>query len=238
MKRWGPPQPAAPVFNAASAPAVPTTKEIETFHYIAAKGSKVALQAMLDKYGADIVDARDDHGRTAMIHAAITGHKEVMDMLLEHGADINAADNRGQSPLMAAAHRGYDLCVTHLIDRGAKLDQQDEHGLTALVLAGAVISRSGGKNLSLSRKKLGTVSILLGRGASVEIKDKDGRTALDFAVGYKQPLVAEMIREEARLRQDRKEADAKALLWFTEGLPEEVHLKRLPPLNYKVTPKP
>lgn len=232
MKRWTPPQPAAPVFNAASAPATPGAKEIEAFHYIAAKGSKVALKQIIDKYGDAIVDARDDHGRTAMVHAAITGHKEVMDLLLEAGADINAADNRGQTALMAAAHRGYDLCVTHLIDRGAALDKQDEHGLTALVLAGAVISRSGGKNLSLSRKKLGTVSILLGRGASIDIKDDSGRTALDFAIGYKQPLVATMIREEAQLREDRRVADEKALLWFTEGLPEEVHLKRLP-LNYK-----
>jgi ankyrin repeat protein len=232
MKRFRAPAPAAPVFNAASAPAVPTAKEVETFHYIAAKGSKVALQAMLDKYGADIVDARDDHGRTAMIHAAITGHKELMDQLLEYGADINAADNRGQTALMAAAHRGYDLCVAHLIDRGAKMDQQDEHGLTALVLAGAVVSRSGGKNLSLSRKKLDTVSILLGKGADLDIKDSNGRTALDFAIGYKQPQVAEMIREEARLREDRRIADEKALLWFTEGLPEEVRMKRLP-LNYK-----
>jgi ankyrin repeat protein len=212
---------------------VPTAKEIETFHYIAAKGSKVALKAMLDKYGADIVDARDDHGRTAMIHAAITGHKELMDQLLNSGADINAADNRGQSALMAAAHRGYDLCVKHLIENGAKMDQQDEHGLTALVLAGHVRARdSSGKNLSLSRKKLDTVSILLERGAGLDVKDKDGRTALDFAIGYKQPQVAEMIRAEANLREERRIADEKALLWFTEGLPEDVRLKRLP-LNYK-----
>jgi len=41
-----------------------------------------------------------------------------------------------------------------------------------------------------------------------------------------------MIRAEAVLREERRVADEKALLWFTEGLPEEVHLKRLP-LNYK-----
>lgn len=233
MKRWSAPQPAAPVFNAASAPATPTAKEIETFHYIAAKGSKVALQQMLDKYGKDIVDARDDHGRTAMIHAGITGHKELMDQLLNAGADINAADNRGQTALMAAAHRGYDLCVKHLIDSGAKIDQQDEHGLTALVLAGHVRARdSSGKNLSLSNKKLNTVSILLENGAGLDVKDKDGRTALDFAIGYKQPRVADMIRAEAVLREERRVADEKALLWFTEGLPEEVRLKR-PSLTYK-----
>ena len=38
------------------------------------------------------------------IIVCISGHDDISDLLIEHGADINAQMNNGMSPLMIACH--------------------------------------------------------------------------------------------------------------------------------------
>ncbi len=52
---------------------------------------RTALAKALIENGAD-VDARDNAGGTALIHAARTGNNEMMDLLYEHGARISVVD--------------------------------------------------------------------------------------------------------------------------------------------------
>ncbi|MGI9404647.1 MAG: ankyrin repeat domain-containing protein [Hyphomicrobium sp.] len=43
------------------------------------------------------IDDRDDRGRTALMMAAELGHDEVVEALLDHGADVSLVDNDGKS---------------------------------------------------------------------------------------------------------------------------------------------
>jgi hypothetical protein len=63
-------------------------------------GDISALQALLAT-PLDI-NARDVHGRTALMLATLRGQAGAVDILLAHGADPNAADANGITPLQAA----------------------------------------------------------------------------------------------------------------------------------------
>jgi ankyrin repeat protein len=51
--------------------------------------------------------------------AAAQGHTEIVGILLEKGADINAAGGRYGSSLQAAAAEGHTEIISILLDKGA-----------------------------------------------------------------------------------------------------------------------
>lgn len=74
-----------------------------------------------------------------MIAAAYMGHSEIVDHLLDYGADINHADADGRTALSVAA-----LCaprtpgvsvVSTLLERGATVDHKDKEGMSPLLVA-------------------------------------------------------------------------------------------------------
>jgi hypothetical protein len=80
------------------------------------------------------VDAKSD-GTPAIVSAAMFGHPEVVDWLIDHGADVNASDGAS-----TALHRIADKCdatetIRKLIAKGAKTQLKTAGGVTALQLA-------------------------------------------------------------------------------------------------------
>jgi ankyrin repeat protein len=59
-------------------------------------------------------------GDTALIGASWNGHKEVVKLLIEAGADVNAQDNWGHTALKFVSENGYTEVVNLLIEAGAK----------------------------------------------------------------------------------------------------------------------
>jgi outer membrane biosynthesis protein TonB len=68
------------------------------------------------------VNARNEHGMTALMRAARLGHAEVVRELLEHGADPNIARNDKFTALALAAFFGHTETVRILIEHGAKTE--------------------------------------------------------------------------------------------------------------------
>lgn len=68
--------------------------------------------------GSDI-DARDEHGQTALMVAARDGLTPVVRWLIERGADLNHTAKFHLSALMLAVINGRDAIVAILIDAGA-----------------------------------------------------------------------------------------------------------------------
>lgn len=64
-----------------------------------------------------------------------TGEPEVMRLLVERGADVNARAWSGWTPLKAAIQDGHPEAVKYLISRGADPHLPDANGETALDLA-------------------------------------------------------------------------------------------------------
>jgi len=83
------------------------------------------------------VNARDEHGMTALMRAARQGHAAVVRALLDHGADPNVARNDKFTALALAAFFGHTETVRILIDHGAKTEVVTRSGTSPRLWATA-----------------------------------------------------------------------------------------------------
>jgi uncharacterized protein len=124
-------------------------------------------------------------GTTPLLRAAKGGDVEAVKFLLEHGADPKLATRSGINSLMAAAGLGtkeedtsgrfkteaqiietVGLCLK----AGADINAQDSRGQTAL---------HGAAEKGYDK----VIQYLAANGAKLDLKDKQGKTALDAALG-------------------------------------------------------
>jgi len=84
-------------------------------------------------------------------YAAGNGHKEVLELLITKGADVNAKAGDGTTPLHNAAVYGHNEIAELLIANGANVNAKEVDGLTPLDLAhnhpetADLIRKHGGK---------------------------------------------------------------------------------------------
>jgi ankyrin repeat protein len=115
------------------------------------------------------VDSAGEDKSTPLMWAAFNGHTEVVAYLLENGATVDARDINGRSALLYASSGPFPETVKLLLDKGAEVNLQGTaEGFTALMMAAA-------------EGQLDVVRLLLARGASAAIIDRDGDTAEKFA---------------------------------------------------------
>ncbi|XP_061169146.1 ankyrin repeat domain-containing protein 50-like [Saccostrea echinata] len=96
--------------------------------------TKERAQALID-YGAE-VNMRDNSRQCALYLAAscFDGH-DVLSLLLEHGADVNALNEDGETALHEACNSGYLKTVTALLQHGADVNLRSKANLSALDMA-------------------------------------------------------------------------------------------------------
>jgi ankyrin repeat protein len=84
---------------------------------------------------ASLIGARDTDGSTPLHCATWKGHQNVVELLLSHGADVNARNNNdhwGTTPLHAAAHANQRAIAELLIAKGADINATNLNGRTPL----------------------------------------------------------------------------------------------------------
>ena len=77
------------------------------------QGDLGQVRTILDEK-ADLVLQRDESGATALHYATLTGHREIANLLLDRGAEINSADSK-----FGATPAGW--AIEYLRERGASL---------------------------------------------------------------------------------------------------------------------
>ncbi len=121
-------------------------------------------------------------GTTPLILAASNGDLDVIKLLLEHGADATLLQADRQSPIAAlAGARGPQPRLVEalqlLIAAGADPNIVSVHHHLQRVRGGAAM------HFAVRANNSGLVEALVQNGADINIKDYDGLTALDYAMG-------------------------------------------------------
>ena len=85
--------------------------------------------------GTDVNAKHDDWGTTPLHHAAEEGHKEIAELLIAKGADVNAKEGGDHTPLHRAAVGGHEDVAELLIDKGVEVNAKNRLSLTPLDFA-------------------------------------------------------------------------------------------------------
>jgi hypothetical protein len=80
-------------------------------------------------------DLQANDGTTALMLAAASGRAEMIQLLLDAGAQVNRTDRHGDTALMSAVRAGSVESIRKLLARGAQVDQADKAGNRAMTYA-------------------------------------------------------------------------------------------------------
>jgi len=107
--------------------------------------------------------------RSPLSYASGLGFTEIVQILLDNGADIESRDSDGRTPLFYAVVAEHHDLAALLIKCGADVNTQDNNGMSPLIHA----SWRGFAEI---------VRILLDSGADIDSSDNEGRAPLSYAV--------------------------------------------------------
>lgn len=91
------------------------------------------LAQVLLAMSAQVEDRGQKNDCTPLMEAASAGHVEIIELLIRHGADVNAQSSTGNTPLMYACAGGHVEAVKVLLAHGANVEDHNENGHTPLM---------------------------------------------------------------------------------------------------------
>jgi len=100
-------------------------------HSLASTGRLNELKLIIETNSElKLVDLQDPNGWTPLHEAARAGHVEVMEYLLEQGADINALSHGGDTPLLLAAQfLGADSTTVRFLESKIAMSSKEEEAM-------------------------------------------------------------------------------------------------------------
>ncbi|KAI8626185.1 ankyrin repeat-containing domain protein [Xylariaceae sp. FL1651] len=234
---------ATPMHRAASSGHTSTIrllhKKGSKLNYVDEDGHKDAVQLLLE-LGAKMEIKDTKLGSTALWAAAMAQHINVVEVLLEKGANIEAANSDGYTPLSTAVLMGNRPMVEFLLQRKVKMRPCSIRNYSPLCTAantgfegivdllveyGADLNHlSDGRNTPIiwaaRQRHSMVVRMLIEMGADIDIRNDDGRTALSYAKEMGHESVVRLLSQAATLRladgramtkQKQKSLDARRL---------------------------
>lgn len=151
--------------------------------------NKGGVIALLLHHGAN-PEAREEHGRSALMLAGAEGTSHNIGVLVGGGAKVNSVNEEGEGALTYTAENGRFENLAALIRCGANVNAKEKDGRTPLMDA-ILASYAAHDGKAFASQQVEAVKLLLRSGASVGARDDSHRTASDYALQVKsQPILA------------------------------------------------
>jgi ankyrin repeat protein len=168
----------------------PAAAPADEIHQVSALGDYDKLKSILERR-PELVGARDRRGWQPIHHAAFSGKKDVVELLLQYKADINSrveerhpAGNLNFTPLHVAARSGRPEVVRFLCEKGADVEAKDAWDQTPLFLASL-------------EAEIEVMKVLVEFKADVNVRNKLGKTPLQRAIEAEKKDVIAFLRSNS-----------------------------------------
>jgi len=142
--------------------------EGESWLMTAISSKNINLVALLVNCGARVNESMKSHKVFPLHRASAIGCRDICELLIARGADVNAEGEHSKSPLHLATQYGYQNIVELLLDCGANVNALDTKERSPLFA-------------SVQHNHQEIVELLLSRSAEVNLTDKSGYTPLCLA---------------------------------------------------------
>jgi len=168
-----------------------------SIHAAAFMGDIDKVKGFLERGGS--VDTADATGQTLLHYATAGNYKDIAELLISNGANVNAVADKWKTPLGAAARTGSTDVAEYLITHGADVNAGEGYWtplqeaayyskeMVKLLLAkGANINAGKWTALhsALDAGRLDIVELLLVKGADANVRNNKGRTPLNIVVDW------------------------------------------------------
>ncbi len=191
-----------------------------TAMHVAAQNGDMDLVKYFLSLGCD-VDGECD--ATPLLLAAEYGHKEIVDLLIEKGANVNTVCVDNHSALYYAAQNGHIEIVKTLIDKGADVNLLSKDEVSTAILAALYKGQTEvvklllevGADIHLSHKlsydplfaairscKPEMVELVLNYEPDLDVEYFNGMTCLDCAINSKNADILKLIIEAKGIDRD------------------------------------
>ena len=164
-----------------------------SIHIAAELGNAEAVKQHLAA-GADVNTKFKE--MTPLQYASYQGQKEVAELLIINGANINAKKENGLTALHLAAMKEITEIAKLLIENSADVNVKDKRGYTPLHLA----AYFGKKEIA---------ELLIAADADVNVKSKRGLTPLDYAIRRDKPEITDLLRKHGAKTSEELKAEGK-----------------------------
>ncbi|XP_071133532.1 M-phase phosphoprotein 8-like [Mytilus edulis] len=140
----------------------------DKFRQAVMEGDYDLVRRALDSSKKFGVEDADDMGITLLMYSAQNGYDDIVELLVNNKANVNAQMKNGTTSLMLACEHAHICTVALMVELGANINLVQNTGETALMKA----VRRGHKQI---------VRFLLENGANFSEQNSSGYTALSYA---------------------------------------------------------
>lgn len=137
--------------------------------------------ALLTVHGIDTADMRNGYTPLHLAEFSV-GHRKMVELLVNKGADVNARPASGATPLFFAVLRDQKDDAQFLLDKGANVNTPDAYGNSVLGCA-----------LQLQYGSL--IQLLVDKGADVNAQDQSMHRPLTYALKMDDHKWADMLKK-------------------------------------------
>lgn len=184
-------------------------------HDAAIDGNLAEVKSLLTE-NPQLVNAKDgqNSSSTPLHMAAANNHKDIVELLITVGAQVNAKDKLGSTPLHWAAYNGHkdivDLLIANKAQVSAKTAKRDQTPLCwatcrghkeiveLLIAKGAEVNTKDGweqtpLHRAAEKNRKDVLEVLIANRARLNAKDRWGNTALHVAAYYGHKDIVEVL---------------------------------------------